>query len=150
MSKAKDIKKSLTDIKNEIYNIYFADKHGGSYQKLIELDNVDKKLHETLLMVHSNYITSQKEQNLATFKFVSKLLDAQIEMCNIVEDMAEEKIRKESSGPLPWLTTANIVKLAVPVIGIIFAFWLMSFISPTAFSSAANFFLNLIGQGKGG
>lgn len=150
MSDIKDVKKSLTDIKNEIYNIYFADKHGASYQKLIELDNIDKKLHEALLMVHSNYITSQKEQNLATFKFVTKLLDAQMEVCDEIERLQKDKEKKDASGPLGWLTTTNIIKLAVPVIGIIFAFWLMSYISSSAFVSATDFFLNLIGLGKGG
>lgn len=150
MGTIQEQKKQLNEIKNEIYNIYFIDKHAGSYQKLIELDNVSKQLHETLLMVHSNYITDRKEQNLATFKIVNKLIDTCLEMCKHLERLEEEKAKKEKEGPMGWLTTANIVKLAVPVVGIVFMFWLMSFISPDAFKSATGFFSNLIGLGTGG
>ena len=149
MGKITEQKKALSSIKETAYNIYFVDKTKSSYEKLVELKNIDKELYETLLIVHSNYITSQKEQNLASFKMVTSLIDICIEMCNNIERLEQiEAAKKEKETG--WLTSSNIVKLSIPVVGVIFAFWLMHLIGGESFTAATNFFTNLIGLNKGG
>lgn len=147
MGKISEQKKALNSIKEIAYGIYFVDRTKSSYEKLVELKNVDKELYETLLLVHSNYITSQKEQNLASFKMVISLIDISIEMCNAIEKLEHEEAAKKEKET-GWLSTNNIAKLAVPVVGVIFAFWLMHLIGGDSFTAATNFFTNLIGLNK--
>lgn len=149
MGKISEQKKALSDVKETAYNIYFVDKTASSYEKLVNLKNIDKDLHETLLLVHSNYITSIKEQNLAAFKMVTKLIDICTEMCTSIEQLElENQTKKEKETG--WLTTNNMVKLSIPIVGVIFAFWLMHLIGGESFTAATNFFTNLIGLNKGG
>lgn len=146
-----EYKKSINELKNELYNIYFLDKQTSDYEKLIKLNDIDSKLHETLLIIHNNYITTHKEQNLTSFKLVNKLLEINLEMANHIESIenkiqAKEEKEEASKG---WLTPMNITKLAVPVVGIIFAFWLMHYLSDSSFSAATSFFNSLIGSSSG-
>lgn len=149
MGKIEDQKKALNDVKEMAYNIYFVDRNSTSYEKLVNLKGVDKELYEALLLVHSNYVTSAKEQSLATFKLVTKILDINMEICNIIskleKEQEEEEKKEESKG---WLTTNNMIKLAVPVVGVIFAFWLMHLLGGESFNAATNFFSSLIGLNK--
>lgn len=148
MGKIEDQKKALNDVKDMAYNIYFVDRHSTSYEKLVNLKGVDKELYETLLLVHSNYITSAKEQNLTTFKLVTKLIDINIEVCNCVAQLEKAEQMKKEEEAKGWLTTTNLIRLSIPVVGIIFAFWLMHLIGGDSFTAATNFFSSLIGLNK--
>lgn len=148
MGKIEDQKKALNEVKETAYSIYFVDRHASSYEKLVNLKGVDKELYETLLLVHSNYITSAKEQNLAAFKMVTKLADINIEICNCIAQLEKiEQVKKEEEAK-GWLTTTNLIRLSIPVVGIIFAFWLMHLIGGDSFTAATNFFTSLIGLNK--
>lgn len=148
MGKIEDQKKALNEVKETAYNIYFVDRHASSYEKLVNLKGADKELYETLLLVHSNYITSAKEQNLTAFKMVTKIIDINIEICNCIAQLEKiEQIKKEEEAK-GWLTTTNLIRLSIPVVGVIFAFWLMHLIGGDSFTAATNFFTSLIGLNK--
>lgn len=150
MPNISDYKKSLKELKDETYALYFQSGEIKDYEKLIQLENIDKKLHEVLLVIHSNYITSMKEANLRSFKIVNKVLDSLIELSSSVEKLEDKCKQEEEKKNSGWITPMNMVKLAVPVVGVVFAFWLMHYISGGSFTAATDFFSSLIGLNKGG
>lgn len=150
MGDIKDQKKVLGEIRDAMYNSLFADKHTNSYQKLIELKGIDPSLYETLLIVHSNYLTSIKDQNASTFKFMSKLIDVNIEMCNAIDRMKKEKeMENQPRGFLSYITPKNLVKVTATFIGAIFCLWLMNVLSGGSLVEVGNFLINLITATKG-
>lgn len=147
-------KESLTTLKNELFSMYLSDSYNKDYEKLIKLENIDKNLHETLLVVHSNYITMYKENSIRAFTVVSRLLDAQLELIHHIAKLEEcceqHKQEKQKSTKGGWLTNNNIVKLAVPVLGILVVLFIMHYISDSSFQAATDFFSSLIGLNNGG
>ena len=151
MGDINDQKKILNEIKDDMYDNYFGDKHTNSYQKLVELKNIDPLLYETLLIVHSNYITSQKEQNTTTFKFMSKLIDINLEMLHILEKIKkEDEAETQPRGFLSYITPANLFKVTSIGIGAIFCLWLMNYISGGSLVEVGNFISNLVSISQGG
>lgn len=150
MGDIKEQKKALKEIRDGMYQAYFRDKHTASYQKLIELSTIDKNLYETLLIVHSNYITSQKEQNNITFQYISKLIDINIEICNNIEKIQRDKeMENQPRGFMSYVTPKNLLKVTSIGIGAIFCLWLMNLISGGSLVEVGNFIVSLITASQG-
>lgn len=155
MDKLAKYKDSLTALKNDLFSMYLSNSENKDYEKLIKLENIDKNLHETLLVVHSNYITMYKENSNRAFTVVSRLLDSQLELIHHIEMLEEcceqhKQAKEKSTKEGGWLTNNNIIKLAVPVVGILVVLFIMHYISDSSFQAATDFFSSLIGLNSGG
>lgn len=148
MDNIEHYKKTLKELKDELYTIYFLDRTKEDYDKLMQLKNMDEALYEALLVLYGSYITSYKDVNTCTFKSLNKLIDNQIELANHIEKL-ELKQKEQEAKKGSWLTPTNITKLLVPVIAMVFALWIMVLIDDKAFAQASGFFSSLIGLNKG-
>ncbi len=103
----------LKEIKQTIFINFFeqSNTNNNAFNKLIVLQNLDDDLKETLILLHSNYITELEVIKKVNYKALDRLVTNNIEAYHFISDKDEQlaKLLETLNNKKPRLSTPRVV-----------------------------------------
>lgn len=103
----------LKEIKQTIFINFFeqSNTNNNAFNKLIVLQNLDDDLKETLILLHSNYITELEVIKKVNYKALDRLVTNNIEAYHFISDKDEQlaKLVETLNNKKPRLSTPRVV-----------------------------------------
>jgi len=122
----------LNAIKDNLYDNQTV-SNDNDFIQLAKLDNIDDKLHELLVLIHSNYKSEMQLVKHTQLMFLSKVIDVHIESTHKTKALVNEVNNiKNSVSNKSLLTVNNLLILAGVAIGSVILIWVLFLLSPTS------------------
>lgn len=78
------LKQQLKNIKNELLDANMSNEDD-DFGRLVRLENIDEKLYQTLLQVHSSYKAEFQAMRSSNLRTITKLIDSNVETIEFFE-----------------------------------------------------------------
>lgn len=126
----------LKSIKETIFNNFFDQSNNANnsaFNKLIVLQNLDDDLKETLILLHSNYITELEVIKKVNYKALDQLVTNNLEAYRFIFEKDDQlaKLVDSMSKKQPRLSTSRVVTFVLVVFSFSFFFGFMWYLFKT-------------------
>ena len=121
-----NIQKKLLDMRDEIYDLSH-NTNDDDFKKLMQLKDINEDLHETLILMHTNYKSNMMALKHGQITLITKLINYQLEIINKNKEVFKEleNLKNNPSNTSSLLLPKNIVIVLGSLLVFIGALWFM-------------------------
>lgn len=124
------ITESLNKLKDDIY-LLSTDGVDDDFIKLVKIRNIDSDLHETLILIHSNYKAEMQALKTSQIRSLTKVIDKDIELLYHTKSMLVD-IEQLKKGKGSFFSFKNMAITFGSISLFIFFIWTLIKIDPAA------------------